>query len=219
MVKLPWPSPSNEYFAWELQKWKLFPVPLPTHIFQRKCIKDFCLFLNTQLVGNMTSPTAPCQPARASTAAQGAPSPLTPTEDLVRHPEHHELQLQDPHPTSVSADSGRPDVPCPPTPALTFLFFRQLFGLVPNFSGIEEIGRNLDVAGCHLMDPLGDRHRRPAPWRVGWPRGVTSWIPWRQLWRDWRRHIDWLAAYQMRTGHSKPHSSTHLRHIARQDVL
>lgn len=42
----------------------------------------------------------------------------------------------------------------------TFLLFGKLLGLVPNFGGIEEVGRNLNIAGCHLVDPLWNGHRR-----------------------------------------------------------
>lgn len=44
-----------------------------------------------------------------------------------------------------------------------FLFSRELFCLFPDFSGIEEVRGDLDVAGSHLMDALRDRHRGPAP--------------------------------------------------------
>lgn len=41
-----------------------------------------------------------------------------------------------------------------------FLFFGKLFSLVPNFCGIEEVGCNLDIACCHLVDFLWNGHRR-----------------------------------------------------------
>lgn len=62
---------------------------------------------------------------------------------------------------------GSVPAPCggfnPPEAAFTFLFSRELFCLFPDFSGIEEVGGDLDVAGSHLMDALRDRHRGPAP--------------------------------------------------------
>lgn len=41
-----------------------------------------------------------------------------------------------------------------------FLFFGKLFSLVPNFGGIKEVGCNLNIAGCHLVDLLWNGHRR-----------------------------------------------------------
>lgn len=40
----------------------------------------------------------------------------------------------------------------------TFLLFGKLFSLVPNFGGIEEVGCNLNIAGCHVVDPLWNGH-------------------------------------------------------------
>lgn len=37
-----------------------------------------------------------------------------------------------------------------------FLFFGQLLRLVPHLGGVQEVGRDLDVARCHLVDPLGN---------------------------------------------------------------
>lgn len=37
-----------------------------------------------------------------------------------------------------------------------FLFLSQLLGLVPYFGGVQEVGGDLDVASCHLVDPLRD---------------------------------------------------------------
>lgn len=82
-----------------------------------------------------------------------------------------------------------------PEAALTFLLSGELLCLFPDFSGIEEVGGDLDIAGSHLMDALRDRHRGPAPWRVGCPGRVISWIPWRQLWRHWRWHPNRFAAH------------------------
>lgn len=101
----------------------------------------------------------------------------------------------------------------PPEAALTFLFSRELFCLFPDFSGIEEVGGDLDVAGSHLMDALRDRHRGPAPWRVGCPGRVISWIPWRQLWRDWRWHPDRFAARPERKMELERQKCTSFRHI------
>lgn len=35
-----------------------------------------------------------------------------------------------------------------------FLLFGKLFSLVPDFGGIEEVGCNLNIDGCHLVDLL-----------------------------------------------------------------
>lgn len=113
-----------------------------------------------------------------------------------------------------------PEVFQPPleVSALTFLFSRELFCLFPDFSGIEEVGGDLDVAGSHLMDALRDRHRGPAPWRVGWPGRVISWIPWRQLWRDWRWHPHRFAAHPERKMELERQKRTSFRHVVLWDV-
>lgn len=38
----------------------------------------------------------------------------------------------------------------------TFLLPGQLLCLVPDLGGVQEVRGDLDVAGCHLVDPLGD---------------------------------------------------------------
>lgn len=125
-------------------------------------------------------------------------------------------------PRAPSPESKPGSVPAPPggfhppKAAPTFLFSRELFCLFPDFSGIEEVGGDLDVAGSHLMDALRDRHRGPAPWRVGCPGRVISWIPWRQLWRDWRWHPNRFAAHP--EGKMERQKCTSFRHTMLWDV-
>lgn len=38
-----------------------------------------------------------------------------------------------------------------------FLLLGQLLGLVPHLSGVQKVGGDLDVARCHLVDPLRNR--------------------------------------------------------------
>lgn len=38
-----------------------------------------------------------------------------------------------------------------------FLLLGQLLGLVPHLGGVQEVGGDLDVARCHLVDPLRNR--------------------------------------------------------------
>ncbi len=38
----------------------------------------------------------------------------------------------------------------------TSLLFGELLGLLPHLDGVEEVGGDLDVAGCHLVDALRD---------------------------------------------------------------
>lgn len=75
-----------------------------------------------------------------------------------------------------------------------FLLFGKLLSLVPNFSGIEEVGRNLNVAGCHLVDPLWNGHWRTTCCSTTGPRRVISRIAWRQLWRNRGRHPNSFAS-------------------------
>lgn len=78
----------------------------------------------------------------------------------------------------------------------TFLFFGKLFSLVPNFSGIEEVGCNLNIAGCHLVDLLGNGHWRATSWSTTAPRRIISRIAWRQLWRNRGRHPNGFATHR-----------------------
>lgn len=41
----------------------------------------------------------------------------------------------------------------------TFLLLGQLLSLVPDLSGVQEVGGDLDVAGSHLVDALRYGHR------------------------------------------------------------
>lgn len=78
----------------------------------------------------------------------------------------------------------------------TFLLPGQLLGLVPDLGGVQEVGGDLDVAGRHLVDPLGDGDggagaaaaAAAADGRVAARRAGG------QLWRDGGGHPGRLAA-------------------------
>lgn len=69
----------------------------------------------------------------------------------------------------------------------TSLFLGQLLSLVPHFSGIEEIGGDLHVAGSHLVDALRDGDGGAAT-LAGAVRGVASSAARGQLRGHWRWH-------------------------------
>lgn len=78
----------------------------------------------------------------------------------------------------------------------TFLLFGKLFSLVPNFRGIEKVRCNLNIAGCHLVDPLWNGHWRTTCWSTTGPWRIISWIAWRQLWRNRGRHPNGFATHR-----------------------
>lgn len=78
----------------------------------------------------------------------------------------------------------------------TFLLFGKLFSLVPNFGGIEEVGCNLNIAGCHVVDPLWNGHWRTTCWSTTGPRRIISRIAWWQLWRNRGRHPSSFATHR-----------------------
>lgn len=44
--------------------------------------------------------------------------------------------------------------------SLAFLLLGELLSLVPDLSGVQEVGGDLDVAGSHLVNTLRYVHRR-----------------------------------------------------------
>lgn len=83
---------------------------------------------------------------------------------------------------------------------ITFLLLWKLLRLVPDLSGVQEVGGDLDVAGGHLMDTLRYGHRRAGAASAA-DRRVTAGRAWRQLGGHWRGHTCCLAA--LGNGHKK----------------
>lgn len=78
---------------------------------------------------------------------------------------------------------------------MTFLLPGQLLCLVPDLGGVQEVWGDLDIAGCHLVNPLGDGDRgtgataaAATDWRVAPGRAGGK------LWGDGGRHPGCLAA-------------------------
>lgn len=55
-----------------------------------------------------------------------------------------------------------------------FLLLGKLLRLVPNLSGVEEVGGDLDVAGSHLMDTLRYGYRRAGAASAAYCRVAAS---------------------------------------------
>lgn len=84
----------------------------------------------------------------------------------------------------------------------TSLLFGELLGLVPHLDGVEEVGGDLYVAGCHLVDALRDGNGGAGA-LAGAAGGVAARAARRKLGRDRRRHSRRFAVGRTRRRRSE----------------